>query len=198
MRKTVKRALKKLNRTQGFTLSETLVAVVILVMISAAALPAALNAYKNAVDAANAQVLLSTTVNALRDELSTAWNVTTKNVTLPDGAKDGTGIKYQSADTGNNSLLYVKDDTIKLVEYGAQAEDWLETDKGKIKTSDARDLVSKAMRSTVRDSGEMKVVYNEIECNNGFVTITGLEVKRGDNTIARMKDDLLIRVMSEH
>ena len=71
--------LKKLKESRaGFTLAETLICVLILLMVSAivgAAMPSAANAYKNVVDAANAQVLLSTTLTALRDEFSTAKQV---------------------------------------------------------------------------------------------------------------------------
>ena len=63
---------QKLNSQDAFTLAETLITVLILLMVSAVVaggIPAAANAYRKAVDAANAHVLLSTTVNALRSEL---------------------------------------------------------------------------------------------------------------------------------
>jgi prepilin-type N-terminal cleavage/methylation domain-containing protein len=106
---TMKEAVQKLKREAGFTFSEVLVAVTILVMISAAALPAALNAYRNAVDAANAHMLLSTTVEALRDELSTAWNVSVDS--------DAKTITYQSSDTGGQSLLSLASAPFTIQEY---------------------------------------------------------------------------------
>ena len=66
--------IKSKNR-YGFSLAETLMAVLILLLVSsviAAGIPAAVNAYTKAVDGANAHALLSTTVNALRSELSLA------------------------------------------------------------------------------------------------------------------------------
>gem|GEM_PF-1234797 len=86
-------AMKKLRKSRaGFTLAETLICVLILLMVSAivgAAIPSAANAYKNAVDAANAQVLLSTTLTALRDEFSTAkqvqWTSGENTVTIYNG-----------------------------------------------------------------------------------------------------------------
>ena len=53
----------KLNNEDGFTLAETLMTVLIMLLVSsviAAGIPAAAKAYRKAVDAANAQVLLST------------------------------------------------------------------------------------------------------------------------------------------
>lgn len=85
--------VNKLKKSRaGFTLAETLICVLILLMVSAivgAAIPTAANVYKNTVDAANAQVLLSTTMTALRDEFSTAkqvqWTSGTNTVTIYNG-----------------------------------------------------------------------------------------------------------------
>lgn len=188
----MKQIVRKLKREAGFTFTETLVAVVILVMISATALPAALNAYRNAVDAANAQVLLSTTVNALRDELSTAWDVQT-----PETA-DNTTITYRSADTGDKSVITIQDKTIMLQEYAPEeGMHWLP--KEGRKTTEIRPLVSAAMRQTTRNgSDHMHVTYTSAVYANGYVTITGLAVERDEGVqIAKMPETgLLIRVMS--
>jgi len=188
----VKQIVRKLKREAGFTFTETLVAVVILVMISATALPAALNAYRNAVDAANAQVLLSTTVNALRDELSTAWDVQT-----PETA-DNTTITYRSADTGDKSVITIENKTIMLQEYAPEEGiHWLP--EGERKTTEIRPLVSAAMRQTTRNgSDHMHVTYTSAVYANGYVTITGLAVERDEGVqIAKMPETgLLIRVMS--
>lgn len=192
----MKKPLKKPNSSAGFTLAETLIAVVILVMITAAAMPAAVSAYRNAVDAANAQVLLSTTVNALRSELSTAWNV--------DVDADGTTITYHSADTGDESVISLESDSIMLQEYaiGEKPEWWGEsTDE---KPSIKRPLVSNAMRQTTRNSAEkMAVTYGGgtqkvvVPDDGMFITIPGLMVKRGDSVLAEMPDTgLVIRIMS--
>ena len=69
---------RRKRRKSGFTLSETLIAILILLMVSAivaGAIPTASNVYIKTVDAANAQLLLSTTITKLRDELSTAKRV---------------------------------------------------------------------------------------------------------------------------
>ena len=60
-----KRIRQKLKSRLGFTLAEMLMSVLILLMVSsvvAGGVPVAANAYYKVVDAANAQVLLSTTV----------------------------------------------------------------------------------------------------------------------------------------
>ncbi len=69
---------RRKRRKSGFTLSETLIAILILLMVSAivaGAIPTASNVYIKTVDAANAQLLLSTTITKLRDEFSTAKRV---------------------------------------------------------------------------------------------------------------------------
>ena len=183
------------NNSAGFTLAETLVAVVILVMISASALPAAMNAYRNAVDAANAQVLLSTTVNALRDELSTAWNVSVSD--------DGTTIIYKSAATGDKSAISLDNDLIMLQEYSRdETPAWWDGDSEKTTTS-VRPLISDAVRRTTRNSNNfMTVKYtgavSVVSTDGCYIKIEDLAVERNDKTLAKMPDEtgLLIRVMS--
>jgi len=74
--KAIGKKLKKNSR--GFSLAETLICILILLMVSAivgAAIPTASNVFAKTVDAANAQVVLSTAMTALRDELGTATQV---------------------------------------------------------------------------------------------------------------------------
>lgn len=73
---TIKRKLKSRS---GFTLAETLLAVLILLLVStivANGIPVARNVYNNVIIGANAQVLLSTSITALRNELDTARDIT--------------------------------------------------------------------------------------------------------------------------
>ena len=190
----MKTVLKKLNREAGFTLSEMLIAVVILVLITSSVLPAAVTAYKNAVDAANAQVLLSTTVSALRNELSMAWDVKTP---------DDTTITYKSSNTGSRSIISIEDNKIMLQEYALdENQHWYkENDKNdapKTNEKTKRPLVSAAMRQTTRSADEqMKVTYSGVSYSQGYVTISGLTVKRGETVIAKMPETgLLIRAMT--
>lgn len=105
------RISKKLKSHKGFTLAETLLAVLILLLVSvivANGIPAASKAYEKTVLAANAQSLMSTTVAALRDELGTAWKVSVA----------GNEVTYYSADTGNRSVLKKgSNDAIIITEY---------------------------------------------------------------------------------
>lgn len=70
--------IKKLVRNErGLTLVEMMVTLVILVLgstILATGVPAAIDAYGKLVDSSNSQVLLSTVITRLRDELSMAQN----------------------------------------------------------------------------------------------------------------------------
>lgn len=68
--------------TAGFTMAEVLVALLIVVMVSiivANGAPSAINAYRNAVTASNAQVALTTTTNELRSEFGFASKVVLKS-----------------------------------------------------------------------------------------------------------------------
>lgn len=73
----IKKIAGKRNRG-GYTLAETLMAVMIVVMVAgvvAAGIPVASQALHEAVDASHAQLLLSTTMTSLRDELSMAKDI---------------------------------------------------------------------------------------------------------------------------
>ena len=74
----MKQKNQKRNRG-GFTLAETLIAVLILTMVAgivAGGIPAARNALDKAVDVSHSQLLLSTTMTSLRNELATARSIT--------------------------------------------------------------------------------------------------------------------------
>ena len=78
----MKRIKRKIQNNAGFTLAEVLLAVLILLMVStivATGIPSAKNAYEKVVLASNAEVLLSTTMNELRNELGSARDVNASN-----------------------------------------------------------------------------------------------------------------------
>ena len=161
--------LKRFKNSGGFTLSEVLIVVLILLLVSlvvAAGVPAALRSLQRVVDSANAQVLLSTTVTRLRDELSTARNVEVD-------AGNNTKITYTS-ETGSVSILTVEDKGIWLQEY-----------------ADVTDLDFKhPLTSDSAANKNLYAVYEEAKYENGLITITGLKaVRQSDETVTFTLDD---------
>ena len=163
--------LKRFKNSGGFTLSEVLIVVLILLLVSlvvAAGVPAALRSLQRVVDSANAQVLLSTTVTRLRDELSTARNVEVD-------AGNNTKITYTS-ETGSVSILTVEDKGIWLQEY-----------------ADVTDLDFKhPLTSDSAANKNLFAVYEKAEYDkdSGLITITGLKaVRQSDETVTFTLDD---------
>ena len=191
---------RKLKTGGGFTISEVLIVVAILVMITAGLMPAAMNAYQKAIDAANAHALLTEVVNTLRGELSTARDV---NVT------DNTTITYMSAGTGGQSKIYLDDNVIMIQDYGEyDRTDVLSAplaskifDYGAVAaaTPSPGPLISDAMtKQTSRVAEQMTVLYTEAELEEDCITITGLHVSRGNaanaSSVAQI-DELVIRTL---
>ncbi len=175
------RLFRKLNRRTGFTLAETLIAILILLMVSsvvAGGIPAASNAFYKAVDGANAQVLLSTAATALRDELATARDI--------EGDTNKESLTYYSRDDGRESKIYLNGNTIWVVEYVNS------TFPFQPPIEQARPLVS-GKASTER----LKVKYNQItyDKDTGLVQVQGLQVTRNDTT-PLLTQDLTIRVIA--
>ena len=100
---------KKIKNKKGFTLSELLVAIIVLslmtVMLATGAGLAA-RSYRTLTDESNAQVLVSTFASMLRNELSNA-----KDVELSDGV-----YTYQKGES--NSLMGMKTDSKNQVMIG--------------------------------------------------------------------------------
>lgn len=178
----MKRALNKLREKNAFTLAETLITVLILLMVSAVVaggVPAAANAYRKAVDAANAYSLLSTTVNALRDELSTAWNVSVS----------GNKITYYSSDTGSQSTISVSGNDIILQQYNDWSNEYLDS-TSTVSKPEPRPLVTDAAKI----KGKLSVTYSSVAFDKdaGIITFTGLGVSNNETTsgqpIVKMPD----------
>ena len=178
--------LKKLKGRSGFSLAEMLLAVLILVMVAgivAAGIPTVKNVYDKVVVSANAQVLLSTTVNALRDELGTAWDVS-------KGLTD-TALTYFSADTGAKTELWYDESMQAIVirEYAGVS------DIGVAAQGTPRRLVSEAASA----NQGLYAKCDDIVYSNGIVTFKALKVCRGDKVFAAMNDgesNLAVRVFS--
>lgn len=188
----MERALKKLREKNAFTLAETLITILILLMVSgvvAGGVPAAANAYKKAVDAANAYSLLSTTVNALRDELSTARDVSV----------DGKAITYYSSDTGSQSKISISDkNVIMLQQYNDWSDEYLDSGYSAAKPK-ARPLVTDAAKI----KGKFRASYEGVSFDpkKGIITFTGLGVTnnetKSEQPIVKMPEvGLKIRVIA--
>ncbi|MBR4703511.1 MAG: prepilin-type N-terminal cleavage/methylation domain-containing protein [Oscillospiraceae bacterium] len=159
----MKRSLQKLNNQSGFSLTEMLVVLIILLLVTgvvAAGMPVAANAYTKVVDAGNAQVLLSTTMTALREELSTATDISVKEGTTELE-------RYRSARYSVLAQLSIENDVIML--------EYLRDDGSSLGT----DSDSRAIRPLVSRAAATKnlyVIFDKILYSNGMFTVEGLRV----------------------
>ena len=175
-RKAMKERYFKLNNQAGFTLAETLLAILILLMVSAivaTGVPSAKNAYEKVVLASNAQVLLSTAMTELRNELGTAINIT------KGSNNDNSELYYTNSFTGTKSRIYKSTDGTIMVERNAGVVDGVP-------------LISKQAAT-----GDLYVTYASIVYNTGSVTVSGLSVNRTSGTTGlTRRDTFSIHVLS--
>jgi len=151
----------KLKSKEGFSIGELLVATLILLMVSsvvAGGIPVARDAYNKVTIGANSQVLLSTTISALRNELGTATEKIEPN---------GSTITYINGRTGLKTELYTSGTQgIKIKEYNR-----------------AGDVVSD--RTLVPEAAATEDLYATFGSDStfakGVLTIKNLEVKRSSD-----------------
>jgi len=181
---------KRLKDRSGFTLAETLLAVLILLLVSgivANGIPVARNVYNNVIVGANAQVLLSTAVTALRNELGTARDVEV----------NGDAVTYFNTSLQAYSRISLGAGPEKIVvdPYVSPA-DRLTPLPG----SRQRDLVSNAASNRNLYVTYGAVTYDpDSETEPDIITISGIEVKRdsGDNATLASLEALKIRLVPE-
>lgn len=187
------RTRNKLKNNTGFTLAETLLAVLILLLVStivATGMPAAKNAYEKIVVAANAQVLLSTGATALRDELGTSWAVKIDDDT---SKTSGTFVTYNSSDSGAKSKIFLKGDGKKIYIQEYVKNVYLNVTKG-ASIGDERLLVSDKAATD-----GLVITYTTIKKSDdgSSVIISGLAVKNKEGReMANLGSDLTIPVFS--
>lgn len=187
------RTRNKLKNNKGFTLAETLLAVLILLLVStivATGMPAAKNAYEKIIVAANAQVLLSTGATALRDELGTSWDVKIDDDT---SKTSGTFVTYNSSDTGAKSKVYLKGDEKKIYIQEYAMNKYLNVAEG-MSIGSERLLVSDKAATD-----DLTITYNEIKKSEdgSSVIISGLVVNNKEGReMASLGSDLTIPVFS--
>ena len=166
------------TKKSGFTLGETLLAILIVALVGTiviAGIPAAKNAYDRVVVSSNAEVLYSTTVTMLRNELGTA-----QKIELNTGDK---GIIYYSPTRGTLSKIYISDDNIMFNRYYSGIGNF---------GDDPVKLISSKTAT-----GDLYVTYSNLNYADGIITISGLSVKResaAEPLVSR--DSLSIRVIS--
>ena len=181
---------KKFKSRLGFSLGETLLAVLILLMVSTimtAGIPAARNAYEKVVLTSNAEVLLSTTITTLRNELGTAQDV--KKPANKTGEILNSVITYYNPTRGASSKLYVADggeNDKKIMFQRYYSEDGL-----------SMDYAATPLVSPKTSTQDLYVTYGSVSYNNGIVTFSDLKVNRasGPEGLAS-RDALSIRVIS--
>lgn len=183
---------KKRNSRAGFTLAETLMAVLIMLLVSgivAAGIPAAKNAYEKVVLASNAEVMLTTAESALRDELGTAWNV--------QPVSNSDSITYFSADTGMRSKLEMVGDSdgqkdLTITEY--QSADENDKVNKLIGIEGPNPDTFQIYRKLVYQSNDDRVKLHvqakfTVDQAKKLVTVSGLCVKNDDSKVlAEWKD----------
>lgn len=151
------------KRNKGFSLAEVLVVLLIVLMVSsivAVGVPAAVRAYNKVVDASNAEVLLSTAMIRLREELGTAGTA--------NNAETATTITYDCGQ-GYESKIMLAEETeepsILIQEY-----------------SNIPDLAATyPPHPLVTDSASSKklyVTYDTVDISaDGIITFGNLQVK---------------------
>ena len=177
---------RKDNHSAGFTLMELLLTMFILMIVTtvvATGFPYAKDAYDKVVLAANAEVVLSTGMSTLRNELGTAQNVTV----------NGTTVTYYNTTRGAESQIFLGDDeqanAAMLQRYADAA--W---------QSFGDDAKTKAARLVAEETAtqNMYVTYKSVKYENGIVTFEEFAVYRpGSETPLAETETFSIRVISE-
>lgn len=182
------RIKRKLHSKKAFTLAEVLLAVLILVMVSvivATGIPAARNAYERVVLGSNADILLSTTVSTLRNELGTARNIKTPS---DAEAKAGTMITYYNPTRGSSSRIFVPS-------VGKQEILFQRYYSGEGLSMDTYATVPLISAQTA--TGDLYVTYDSVSYANGILTFSKLSVNRTSGTTGlALRENLSIRIIS--
>lgn len=203
----MKRICKKLASSRGFTLAESLVCVLILLMVTgivAAAIPTASNVYTGVVDAANAQILESTAVTVLRDELSTAREILVDEV---DQQTQKAIIMYRSAETGRWNMIVSthmttdegeKINNIKIFEYGKSdvSASYADFDAAYAGVN-YDDVAGRYLVSEKATTQNLSISFDTVTVSDGLITINNLEVYRnGSDTPIAKRAKLVIKTVA--
>ena len=186
----MKQVRKKTDNQRGFSLAETLVALIIILLVSsvvAAGMPAAEKAYVKVQESADAQVFLSTTLIELRNELATASEIsmgTSKmKPTKTQKTIKGSVINYVNPITGESSISF-------------------DTENGCFIITSYQDIGS-YQRKLVSDSAKtntLKVSYSgslfTYDASADSITVAPLSVQsKSGNNVAQLQNSYIIRVL---
>ena len=182
----LKNQISRLRDRRGFSLAEMLMVLLILLLVTAVVvvgIPAAVNAYQKTVDSANAQVLLSTTLTALRNELSTAADVELDE-------DDGSLVYYRNTNLNCYAAL-----TCEATDPGIHVV-YLTYKEGEPQLDDANNkswlLVSgKAATQSLHTEFESITYEYDDDAHpeqGGCFVVTGLRVLRGTSVLAGAED----------
>ena len=160
------KASRLIRKKSGFSLMETVVSLLIIVLMSGmmvTGIRLAVKVYTTVVDKANAQVLLTTTETILRNELSTARNI--KELT--------DGISYQNNVTGQKYTLSSPDADILKIQNGKTEE--------------------KRLIAETTGTKNLHIHFETIELSDDkrYITVSGLTVTKGTQTLAGPEDYMI-------
>ena len=186
--------IKKLHNSQGFSLTELLVAVLILSLVSATVaggVPVARDAYNKVVVAANAEVMLSTAISAIRNEIGTADNVKVSSDNKVYYHKLSTGSMNEMSSDGSDGISLrenIKWDPAKEEE---------DTESAGSESGSSRRLVSQKA-----GTDELIITYDTVSKSGNIVSFSKIQVKRikggsPENMPRASLDTLKIRVIAE-
>ena len=177
---------RKLKSSKAFTLAEMLLAVLILLMVTAivaAGIPVAKNAYEKVVLSSNAEVLLSTTISTLRNELGTARDVEV----LPTTAA-GTRVTYYNPSRSAYASIYLSEDAKKEIMFQRYYK----------KDDLSKEYAPVPLVSSKTATADLYVTYASVSYADGVLTFSNLSVNRASGTTGlALRGSLSIRVISE-
>lgn len=204
--------INKIRSNAAFTLAEALVAIIILLLVSgivAAGIPAAARAYDNVVVAANSEMLLSTAMSELRNELGTAKEISTSVLVREDGVDKEKKITYYNESAGSFSAITIYNEKENKnyddIQYQRYAADGFIIKPEEVKAgganSDGYGISEKLISDLASDKDKgLHVIYDAVsyDPDKGIVTFTGLKVLRNNGSETPVKrDKYLIRVITD-
>lgn len=164
---------------RGFTFTEVLVALLIMVMLAtfvASAIPVAFTTYRQVVGDSNAQVALSATASALRDELGLATDVKQGSGTLYYQLSDGSWATIDNGGADDRGLVkHVYANASRGFNPSEPGTELYETD-----------LIPSTMIVGAAGGDDLRVQLSgtsPITYASGVFTISGLQVEMGGNVI---------------